>query len=163
MVKKINSKINCMVRFNCCMGYHPGFSLLYFLPARQLWPPWRIWGISTVLYMMSSVPPHILPCHLSVFSNRKVMEYWDDSWWCSYYGETISLQRFYLGVGVNFIVGVDFSPVKTFVGAYILSSWDNTLEVMSRGTIPGFLCPRTTLNNNWHTYGTKNFPGDVLV
>ena len=118
-VKKINSKTNCMVIFNCCMGYHLGFSTIYFLPARQSWSPWRIWGISTVLYMMSSVPPLILSCHLSVFSNREVMEYWDDSWWWSYYGETISLQRFHLGVGVNFIVGLDSPPVKTFVGAYI--------------------------------------------
>ena len=30
MVKKLNNTINCVVRYNCCMGYQLCFSLLFF-------------------------------------------------------------------------------------------------------------------------------------
>ena len=51
MANKINSTMSCMVRFNCCVDYQIGFILLDFCPSYQLWPSWRVWGISTVLYM----------------------------------------------------------------------------------------------------------------
>ena len=69
MVKKINNTMNCMVRFNCCMGYQLCFSLLGFLQARQWWPYWQLWGSSTMLSMVSAGIPSILSCHLSVFSD----------------------------------------------------------------------------------------------
>ena len=67
MVKKINNKMNSMVRLNYCVGYQLFFSLLDFRTARQWWPSWKVWGISHMLYMVSAGLPPILSCHLSIF------------------------------------------------------------------------------------------------
>ena len=50
MVKKINSTMNYMVRFNCSLGYHIGFSLLDFPVPHQWYPFWQLFGISPVLF-----------------------------------------------------------------------------------------------------------------
>ena len=69
MVKKINNKMNCMVIFNCCMDYQLCLSLLDLLPECQWWPYWQVWGSLPVLSLVSAGLPHILSCHLSVFSD----------------------------------------------------------------------------------------------
>ena len=115
MVKKFNSKMNCMVRFNCCMGHQIGFSLLDFCPSRQWYPSRWVWGSSHVLSLLSDGLPPILSFHLSVFSDGEVVQWWDDSWWCSDDGKTLLSWRFNLRVGIHFIVGVDFVVGANFV------------------------------------------------
>ena len=73
MVKNINSTMNCMVRFNCCMGYQLGFSLLDFFPSLQLWSSWKVWGSSPVLSLVSDGLPYILYFHLYVLFDGEVV------------------------------------------------------------------------------------------
>ena len=66
--RKINSKMNCMVIFNCCLGYQLGFSLLIFHPVCQFLWSWRLLGWLPVLSLAFVGLYSIMACILSLFS-----------------------------------------------------------------------------------------------
>ena len=73
ITKKINSTMNCMVIFNCCMGYQLGFIIINFCPEHQLWPPWQVWGRPPVLYLLSAGLTPIISCNFSILFYDEVV------------------------------------------------------------------------------------------
>ena len=57
-------KMNCMIRFNCCLGYHLIFIILVFHHKFKLWHSWKLCGISPILSLYSAYIPSILDCQL---------------------------------------------------------------------------------------------------
>ena len=73
IVKKTNSKMDCVVRFNHSLGYQLGFILLYFRPACHWYSSWWLWGSSPVLSLVYSGLPNIMSFCLSIFYDGEVM------------------------------------------------------------------------------------------
>ena len=85
MVKKINSTINYVIRFNCYLGYQIGFSLLYFHPEWKWQSPWKLWCSSPMYisgvywYISYSVLSHF--CFLQWWSGVMVRWFLMVQWW----------------------------------------------------------------------------------
>ena len=66
---KVNSKINCMVRFNCHLGCQISSSILSIHPSCHWWWYWQLLGGSTVLSLASYYLHSILSCNIFFLSD----------------------------------------------------------------------------------------------